>query len=134
MVSFLTRIQLKRQHSAEPVNSPSPNNRNSPASNSPSTGTPAPSTSVAGASATGSASNATVSALASDNTVESIVGSPFKKQRASLPGFDEGIRKTLGGDLIGASSALANAIGMSAEHSKSSDGVKKETMDEDEEL
>jgi hypothetical protein len=25
-----------------------------------------------------------------------IIGSPFKKQRASLPGFDEGVRKKLG--------------------------------------
>jgi hypothetical protein len=27
-----------------------------------------------------------------------IIGSPFKKQRASLPGFDEGVRKKLGLD------------------------------------
>ena len=32
---------------------------------------------------------------------EAIVGSPFKKQRASLPGFDDSMRKSLGLDLLG---------------------------------
>lgn len=33
---------------------------------------------------------------------EGTVGSPYKKQRASLPGFDDSVRKSLGAALMGA--------------------------------
>lgn len=57
------------------------------------------------------------------------MGSPYKKQRASLPGFDEGVRKSLGATLMGA----AGANGSGAENAKGENPARSE-MDEDEEL
>ncbi len=31
---------------------------------------------------------------------EALVGSPFKKHRASLPGFDDGVRRSLGAAFV----------------------------------
>lgn len=51
---------------------------------------------------------------------EAIVGSPFKKQRSSLPGFDESVRKKLGLDAIAGNvrreseSAASSTAGLSA--------------------
>ncbi|KAF2843616.1 hypothetical protein M501DRAFT_917291, partial [Patellaria atrata CBS 101060] len=102
------KIKLKRQHSAEPLNAHSP--QKSPAPASPSKdNTPDPSASTTGALDASNVSSVTNNSTlppalgagipnltASDVTPESIVGSPFKKQRASLPGFDDSVRKSLG--------------------------------------
>ncbi len=83
--------QLKRQHSAEPLEAPSPappNRKASPSATTP-TSTDSPS-----ANGEGPATNtAPASAVPSNIDAENIVGSPFKKQRASLPGLDEAARK-----------------------------------------
>lgn len=60
-------------------------------SGSPVSGTPAPGNSAAEGS---SSASATADA-------ETSVASPFKKHRASLPGFDESVRKSLGQALLG---------------------------------
>jgi hypothetical protein len=39
------------------------------------------------------------------------VASPFKKHRASLPGFDENVRKSLGQALMGAQKERGNSEG-----------------------
>jgi hypothetical protein len=83
------KIKLKRQHSAEPLARGPPAGESS--SGSPVSGTPAPSNSAAeGSSSTGATADA-----------ETSVASPFKKHRASLPGFDESVRKSLGQALLG---------------------------------
>lgn len=61
-------------------------------SGSPVSGTPAPGNS-------GGEGSASSSAPAEG---ESSIASPFKKHRASLPGFDENVRKSLGQALLGA--------------------------------
>lgn len=85
----LTVQQLKRQHSAEPLARGPPAGESS--SGSPVSGTPAPGNSAAEGS---SSTSATADA-------ETSVASPFKKHRASLPGFDESVRKSLGQALLG---------------------------------
>ncbi|OCK76664.1 hypothetical protein K432DRAFT_305887 [Lepidopterella palustris CBS 459.81] len=134
------KIKLKRQHSAEPLNAPSPQTRKSPASNSPVSGTPAPTSLSTAAtsttidtSANGTEPATKPSAIPSDIAPEAIVGSPFKKQRASLPGFDEGVRKGLGLDFLGASKeGKGGALGSLGE-TGGWNSVKRE-MSEDEEL
>jgi len=42
---------------------------------------------------------------------EGTVGSPFKKHRASLPGFDDGVRKSLGATLANAAKERGNSEG-----------------------
>ncbi|KAF2280255.1 uncharacterized protein EI97DRAFT_447815 [Westerdykella ornata] len=104
------KIKLKRQHSAEPVAQPSPGAKRGSVDHSPLSGTPVPSASEATAASSSSlaagaeAPSAKVakSSLNSDVGSEPSIGSPFKKQRASLPGFDEGVRKSLGAALMGA--------------------------------
>ncbi|KAF2267996.1 hypothetical protein CC78DRAFT_33689 [Lojkania enalia] len=91
------KIKLKRQHSAEPLSKPiaSPAARGS--SSSPVSGTPSATAEPAAESST------TVKpSVPTDLSTEGTVGSPFKKQRASLPGFDDGVRKSLGAALLGA--------------------------------
>lgn len=39
------------------------------------------------------------------------MASPFKKHRASLPGFDENVRKSLGQALLGAQKERGNSEG-----------------------
>jgi hypothetical protein len=41
-----------------------------------------------------------LSAVPTNIEPEAVVGSPFKKQRSSLPGFDENVRKKLGLDAV----------------------------------
>jgi hypothetical protein len=45
---------------------------------------------------------AVTSAPPADIDLEDVVGSPFKKQRSSLPGFDENVRKKLASDALAA--------------------------------
>jgi hypothetical protein len=59
---------------------------------------------------------------------ESSIASPFKKQRASLPGFDENVRKSLGQALLGAQKERGNSEGTIPTTTMES------KMEEDEEL
>ncbi|KAI0580490.1 hypothetical protein Ptr902_10377 [Pyrenophora tritici-repentis] len=83
--------QLKRQHSAEPLGRPG-----------------GPSTDMSPLSTPGldATSAAEASSSAAPNTTElndtSSIASPFKKQRASLPGFDDSVRRSLGQAIMGA--------------------------------
>ena len=111
--------QLKRQHSAEPVGRPA-GATVSDASGSPLSGTPAPDTSANEASSSAPANSST-----EPNSSNSIA-SPFKKQRASLPGFDETVRKSLGQALMGAQKERG--------HSDGNIPTIETKMEEDEEL
>ncbi|KAF2633777.1 hypothetical protein BU25DRAFT_405639 [Macroventuria anomochaeta] len=93
------KIKLKRQHSAEPLAHGPPAGESS--SGSPVSGTPVP-----GNSAAEGSSSTTATA-----DVESSVASPFKKHRASLPGFDENVRKSLGQTLLSAQKERGNSEG-----------------------
>lgn len=105
--------QLKRQHSAEPLEAPSPAPQNRKAS--PSATTPT-STDSLSANGEGSSTNtAPASAVPGNIETENIIGSPFKKQRASLPGLDETTRKAsdeLGGQRRESESAISASGGM----------------------
>lgn len=56
-------------------------------------------------------SSSTVKSPVPDLTTDTSVGSPFKKQRASLPGFDESVRKSLGATLANAQKERGNSEG-----------------------
>jgi len=105
--------QLKRQHSAEPLEAPSPAPQIRKAS--PSATTP---TSVDSPSANGeghSTNTAPASAVPSNIEADNIIGSPFKKQRASLPGLDETTHKIsdeLGGPRRESESAILASGGV----------------------
>ena len=64
-----------------------------------------------------------------DLATDSSVGSPFKKQRASLPGFDESVRKSLGATLANAQKDRGNSEGNIPTPS-----IVETKMDEDDEL
>lgn len=107
----LTSSQLKRQHSAEPLAAPSPKEQDrkvSPTATTPTT-TDTPITTLFltnGSQAEASSSQSPVaSALPLDiASSDTAVASPFKKQRASIPGFESGVRKSLGLDAIASAS------------------------------
>ncbi|KAF2712521.1 hypothetical protein K504DRAFT_373031 [Pleomassaria siparia CBS 279.74] len=113
---------LKRQHSAEPLNqTASPGDRG--ISGSPISGTP---TSPADTTTEASSSNALAPKVTlPDMGTESSVGSPFKKHRASLPGFDDSVRKSLGATLMGTKERGSSEGSVPALETK---------MEEDEEL
>ena len=106
-------VQLKRQHSAEPLSEPAA--RKQSTANSPVTADSPSSSSVqestrndtAASTAPSSASlkPPPLSALGNEVNAESIVGSPFKKQRASIPNIDEPVRSSLKSELLGAARA-----------------------------
>ncbi|ENH99751.1 hypothetical protein COCC4DRAFT_54233 [Bipolaris maydis ATCC 48331] len=98
------KIKLKRQHSAEPVGRPAGASI-SDASGSPLSGTPAPDASSSNNASTSTPTNS------SENNSSNPLASPFKKQRASLPGFDESVRKSLGQALMGAQKERGNSDG-----------------------
>ncbi|OAL00643.1 hypothetical protein IQ06DRAFT_293927 [Phaeosphaeriaceae sp. SRC1lsM3a] len=98
------KIKLKRQHSAEPLGRPAAPTA-SDASGSPLSGTPIPGIT------TTEATSSTTSAKAPDSGPEASIASPFKKQRASLPGFDDNVRKSLGQALMGAQKERGNSEG-----------------------
>ncbi|KAF2111789.1 hypothetical protein BDV96DRAFT_614633 [Lophiotrema nucula] len=89
------KIKLKRQHSAEPLNQPTASPANRGASGSPISGTPVSITEPP-------AESSIVKSSVPDLDTQGTVGSPFKKHRASLPGFDDGVRKSLGAALLSA--------------------------------
>ncbi|KAL8768648.1 MAG: hypothetical protein Q9209_005207 [Squamulea sp. 1 TL-2023] len=120
------KIRLKRQHSAEPLNSRTPATRKSPASNTPIAGSTPPNTS--------SLMNTppmllpdTAFDLGSSEAFDSgTIGSPLKRARASVSGLDEeGMRQRLGLGLLG---VLASNVGAPIEQAKS---IKKEEEDEE---
>lgn len=101
-VAKLIILQLKRQHSAEPLGrAPAPASTDS---GSPLSGTPVPGISV------GESSSSTTKPSAEPPS-ENSIASPFKKQRASLPGFDDNVRKSLGQALLGAQKERGNSEG-----------------------
>jgi hypothetical protein len=67
-------------------------------------------------------------------TTEGTVGSPFKKQRASLPGFDEGVRKSLGAALLSAQKERGNSEGNVNAASLGAPALEESGMEEDDEL
>ncbi|KAH9871896.1 hypothetical protein J1614_006154 [Plenodomus biglobosus] len=100
------KIKLKRQHSAEPLGRPTAS-PSADDSASPLSGTPAP-----GASSQAEASSsATVEKPSAQLTNESSIASPYKKHRASLPGFDDNVRKSLGATLLSAQKERGNSEG-----------------------
>lgn len=128
MIPANTKSQLKRQHSAEPITRTSlPDDRG--ASGSPISGTP-----NAGTDSPGDASTGSKQAVP-DLGTEGSVGSPFKKHRASLPGFDESVRKSLGATLASAAAQgkeRGNSEGSIAPPPPSK--LMESRMEEDEEL
>ncbi|PVI06093.1 hypothetical protein DM02DRAFT_515370 [Periconia macrospinosa] len=125
---------LKRQHSAEPVGRTSASDDRG-ASGSPISGTPNTTNDAPGEASTIPKSSAP------DLGTEGTVGSPFKKHRASLPGFDESVRKSLGATLAGAasSSSPSSSQQQQKERGKSEGSIPppnliETKMDEDEEL
>lgn len=111
------KIKLKRQHSAEPLNALSASPSHSPTSGTPvSTGLD-----ISG----GETANKTASAVPADLSAAGSIGSPFKKHRASLPGFDDSVRKSLGAEFLGKQDK-SNSVGTIPSSSLK--------MEEDEEL
>lgn len=120
------KIKLKRQHSAEPLDSGSTATRESPASRTPTAGSTPP--------AASSLDVAPPSLLPSSSYIpqpsdEAVVGSPLKKARASVSGIDDDtLRQRIG---LGESGLSADIMGR-IEQDKV---IKKEKeKDEDEEL
>lgn len=97
--------QLKRQHSAEPLGRPA-GPSHSDSTGSPLSGTPAPD-----ASSTAEASSSGAAIASAEPSTQNSIASPFKKQRASLPGFDDNVRKSLGQALMDAHQGRANSDG-----------------------
>ncbi|TKA70304.1 hypothetical protein B0A49_05390 [Cryomyces minteri] len=90
------KIKLKRQHSAEPLNGASPTARKSPNLNASDSSTNATPTSASSSTAIAPTPSGGVSAsLPSDAPSEAFVGSPYKKQRASMPGLDDALKQDL---------------------------------------
>ncbi|KAF2818961.1 hypothetical protein CC86DRAFT_375394 [Ophiobolus disseminans] len=110
------KIKLKRQHSAEPLGRPSAPTA-SDASGSPLSGTPVP-----GITTTEPSSSSAAPSKPVESGPEASIASPFKKQRASLPGFDDSVRRSLG-------QALAQK-----ERGNSEGNIHGSKMEEDEEL
>ncbi|KAK7519221.1 hypothetical protein IWZ03DRAFT_168307 [Phyllosticta citriasiana] len=121
------QIKLKRAHSAEPADNPSPLRR------SPFGGSDTPGTSSTNALSPGveAPTSAAAAALAAKEAAPEAIGSPFKKQRASLPGVEE---KT--GFSTATSSSHDPTRSLSEGNASIPAGtlIKQERMDEDEEL
>jgi len=83
---------------------------------------------VSGTPAPGNSSAEGSSSAAAPADAESSIASPFKKHRASLPGFDENVRKSLGQALMGAQKERGNSEGTI------STSMIESKMEEDEEL
>ena len=127
----LTIEQLKRQHSTDAVNAGSPAMHRSPASNTPTAGSETPPS----ASNLSTTPPALLTSAAYDKRQEKepdevVIGSPLKKQRASLPGLDDEVmRKRFGlglsgntGDVLGAIDHSEREVRMEAE------GVEEEEL------
>ncbi|KAI9832907.1 MAG: hypothetical protein M1819_003937 [Sarea resinae] len=114
------KIKLKRQLSTEPVGAARSPSRKSPASNTPVAGSP-PSSSHANATSPKDVPGP------SKAPEDSVIGSPFKKQRASLTGMEEDVmRKRMGLGLTGGVNDVMGRINQMSSEGKDED--------EDEEL
>lgn len=95
-------LQLKRQHSAEPLNAASPATRRSPASNTPTRGTTPPHFLNSTASPALPPPASIFDLEAPQAFDETNIGSPLKRQRASVTGLDdEAMKRRLGLGLSG---------------------------------
>ncbi|KAI9717274.1 MAG: hypothetical protein M1812_004801 [Candelaria pacifica] len=103
------KIKLKRQHSAEPLNAGSSTTRKTPASNTPIAASTPPHTSDV--ATTPPSIFDPISTITHNAPDEITVGSPLKKQRASLPGLDdETMRKRFG---LGFAGGMGDIRGLS---------------------
>ncbi|KAL8849745.1 MAG: hypothetical protein Q9221_005289 [Calogaya cf. arnoldii] len=122
------KIRLKRQHSAEPLNSRTPTTRKSPASNTPTAGSTPPHGSNLEATPPILLPNAKFD-LGSSKTLDSgMVGSPLKRARASVSGLnldEDAMRHRLGLEL---SETFTGNVEAQIEQAKP---VKKEEEDEE---
>ncbi|KAF2457761.1 hypothetical protein BDY21DRAFT_342712 [Lineolata rhizophorae] len=151
------KVRLKRQHSAEPIAPPTATtaSRTTPPftttngtdpllptstsadlasatalgrSTSVDTGAATATTASSTGTAASSGGPSSTTAAAAAEPLEGIIGSPFKKQRASLPAFDDDVRRGLSQKLVdavmgaGASGTGTSAGGMMA-GGKAGDGV-----------
>ncbi|KAI9704443.1 MAG: hypothetical protein M1836_007306 [Candelina mexicana] len=103
------KIKLKRQHSAEPLNADSPTTRKSPASNTPTAGSTPPNTS--NVATTPPSIFDPISTITHNVPDDITVGSPLKKQRASLPSLDNETLRTRFG--FGFSGGMGDILGLS---------------------
>ena len=128
------RLQLKRQHSAEPLSEPA-SNRKSPhlkSDDSPSGGTPQ---SINSTSANAGTPPEDTSPMHGDQP--EVIGSPFKRHRASMPGLDSGIMGPVGSNTNDVFPTSALAAGNKDDHTPavSTPEFKLETgVESDEEL
>ena len=121
-----SKVQLKRQHSAEPLNS---NSRRSPASlGTNSVGATPPAESDPHGPSPPTLSNSVFGTGLPD---EALIGSPMKRHRASLYDVDDTMQKRLGAKFGGGVDILAKA---EAEHAQKPAAVHETTMDTEEEL
>ena len=106
-------IQLKRQHSADQMDfpSPAPAHRRSPPSNTPTAGSTPPYQPNVAQSPTTLLPSTVYDGGCPKAPEDAMVGSPLKRQRASVSGLDEeALRSKLGLGLLGASGDVLGAI------------------------
>lgn len=113
--------QLKRQHSAEPLNSNGVTEaRKTSKSGSPSAASTPKVGDELGTSPSGFNSSALGTSLDTKKEEESfMVGSPMKRQRASVAEFDEDIKRRLGTGLSASSSTIGEVLGSGQPQSSS---------------
>ncbi|OQV09394.1 hypothetical protein CLAIMM_13519 [Cladophialophora immunda] len=114
----IRKMKLKRQHSAEPLNSNGTTEpRKSSKSGSPSgSSTPKAGAVELGTSPAGTTIGSTGLSSSLDITKDDesfMVGSPMKRHRASIADFDEDIKKRLGGSMSASSGTIGEVLGTS---------------------
>ena len=108
---IFSSLQLKRQHSADLLNATSPATRRSPASNTPTGGSTPPHHLNSAASPAILLPNSIFDLEAPRAFDETNVGSPLKKQRASVAGLDdEAMKRRLGLGLSGVTADILAQI------------------------
>jgi len=103
-------------------------NRTSESVNGGNSGSPISGTPISNSEITAEASTNPKSSIP-DLGTEGTVGSPFKKHRASLPGFDDSVRKSLGATLADAQKERGHSEGNIPVPS-----ITESKMEEDDEL
>jgi hypothetical protein len=73
------------------------------------------------------------SSVPAELSTEGTIGSPFKKHRASLPGFDDGVRKSLGSALMSAQKERGNSDS-NVPTSSASTGLESKMLEDEDEL
>ena len=105
--------QLKRQHSADQMDlpSPAPAHRRSPPSDTPTAGSTPPYQQIVGQSPATLLPSTVYDGGASKTPEDAMIGSPLKKQRASVSGLEEeGMGSKLGLGLLGVNRDVLGAI------------------------